>query len=354
MRAMEEHAPGSDAGLRVGTRVAVRHRLDTPDPASGATLTDVVGDLVAIDETSLVVLTRRGEVRVVRATVTATRVIPPRPSRRGAPHRALSVEALQRIMVGAWPAMETERLGGWLLRASRGFTQRANSVMTTGDPGLPLTEAVDVVEAWYAARALPPNLTLAGLVGFDALEDPLGVELARRGYTARVPTLNLTAPTRLIALQPHPAAPPGAPGVAGAQSVAGGEGVSIEVGEALTEAWLAAYRSYREVDEIAARAVLTGSPAQAFTSARADDGSVVGIGRLGVSEAWGGIAAMWVSPRLRGKGIGTMLLRTLAQEAEARGASSLHLQTDGDNTSALALYERHGFERHHAYVNLSC
>ena len=35
------------------------------------------------------------------------------------------------------------------------------------------------------------------------------------------------------------------------------------------------------------------------------------------------------------------------------GAASLHLQTDTDNPTALALYERHGFERHHAYVNLS-
>ena len=184
----------------------MRHRLEHPDPLSGATLTDVVGDLVAVDADALVVATRRGEVRVPRAAVTAVKEIPPRPSRRGAPHRALSVEDLQRVMVGAWPAMETERLGDWVLRASRGFTQRANSVVTAGSPGMPVPAALDAVEAWYAARGLPPNLTLAGPVGFDPAEDQVGAEALRRGYTRRVPTVTLTAPTRLIADHPPGAA----------------------------------------------------------------------------------------------------------------------------------------------------
>ena len=46
------------------------------------------------------------------------------------------------------------------------------------------------------------------------------------------------------------------------------------------------------------------------------------------------------------------MLAALAVAAADRGAASLHLQTDTDNPEALELYERHGFERHHAYVNL--
>ena len=132
-----------------------------------------------------------------------------------------------------------------------------------------------------------------------------------------------------------------------------GDPQPVEVGGELTDEWFAAYRAYREVDERAARAILTGSPGQAFATVRGDDGLVVGIGRLGLAAAWGGVAAMWVDPRLRRRGLATALLAALARAADRAGASSLHLQTDSDNTSALALYEGHGFERHHAYVNLS-
>ncbi len=131
-----------------------------------------------------------------------------------------------------------------------------------------------------------------------------------------------------------------------------GDPQEVELGGELTDEWFTAYRAYREVDDEAARAILTGSPAQVFATVRDDDGTVVGIGRLGLAAAWGGIAAMWVAPAARRRGIATGMMAALARAADRAGAASLHLQTDTDNTSALALYERHGFERHHAYVNL--
>ncbi len=108
MRVMEAPTSGSAALPPVGARVVVRHRLPAPDPLTGASLTDVVGDLVAASTTSASSSgRRRGIVEVLRRAVTAVKEVPPTPSRRGAPHLALSVEDLQRVMVGAWPAPET-------------------------------------------------------------------------------------------------------------------------------------------------------------------------------------------------------------------------------------------------------
>ncbi len=349
MRAMgaDERGPGGSGNAaagptagrlpRVGARVVVRHRLPAADPATGARLTDVVGDLVAADGDVLVVSTRHGRVRVDAASVEVVHEVPPRPSRRGAPHRALSVADLQRVMLGAWPAMETARLGDWVLRASRGFTHRANSVMTAGSPGRPLGAALDEVEAWYARRGLPSDLTVAGPVGFVPAQDPLAAELLARGYAPRVVTRTLTASVEEVLRA-------GGPASAGP--------VEVTTSQELSEEWLEAFRGYRPVDDVAARAVLTGSPAQDLATARTADGRVVGIGRLGVASAWGGVAAMWVDPRARRTGVASAVLATLAARARGRGIRSLHLQTDTDNTAALRLYAKHGFGAHHEYVNL--
>lgn len=324
----------------LGSRVVVRHRLAGPDPRTGATLTDVVGELVRADPRHLVVHTRRGEVSVARADVTALKEVPPAPSRRGAPHLALSVDDLQRVMVGAWPPLETEPLGDWLLRAADGFTGRANSVLTAGDPGLPLDAALDRVQAWYAARGLPSAVTVAGPVGLDVTQDPLGALLLGRGHLPRVPTRTLTAAVATVV-----ASTAAAVAAASASS-------PVECSATLDDDWFAAFSAYREAPRRAAERVLTGSPDQVLACVRDTSGAVVAIGRLGVATAWGGIGAMWVAPTARRRGLASAVLGTLAHEAAQRGVRSLHLQTDTDNAPALAVYRAHGFAPHHDYVTL--
>ena len=71
-------------GVAVGRRVVLRVALDDDDPgrSQGFTVTDVVGDLVAADASTLVVATRRGERTVARASVVAAKELPPAPPRR--------------------------------------------------------------------------------------------------------------------------------------------------------------------------------------------------------------------------------------------------------------------------------
>ncbi len=329
--------PDGLAAHPLGTRVALRHRLPEPDPATGSTFTETVGVLVEITDDTLTLRTRRGGVvRVSRSAVVSGRVVPPAPVRRGPPHLALAAEDLQRVMVDAWPPIEREELGGWLLRAARGFTHRANSALAVGDPGRPVDAALDAVEDWYAARGLPSGVVLVGAAGFEPWSHPLGAPLRARGYDDRVQTLTLTAAAREVAVTASEAP----------------DGWEVRLEANLTPEWLAAYGRYRSVDEVAARAILTGSPEQVFASVRQGE-DVVALGRLGLAHAWGGIAAMWVGPQARRRGLGRAVVGALARAASARGIRSLHLQTDADNPGALALYESVGFTRQHGYVNLS-
>jgi GNAT superfamily N-acetyltransferase len=335
--------------LPLGSRVVVRWRLDAPDEATGATLTDAVGTLVSADDAAVTVETSRGSVTIPLDRVTAAKEVPPKPSRRGAAHLAISVEDLQRVMVPAWGAVDRAPLGDWVLRASGGFTQRGNSVVPVGDPGLPLAAAVDSVEAWYAARRLPARFALAGPQGFDPAGDPLGELLLGRGYVVGSRTVTLTASTATVA-----AADPGGPAVSTSPDP--------------SPAWLAAYAGTRATVPGVTEQVLTGSPRQVFgqitpggglsqqLGLRAGDAAgttPIALARLGFGSGWAGLGAVWTHPAYRGRGLAAHLTAALADEANRAGVSLVHLQVEHDNAGALRLYQRLGFATHSSYAYLT-
>jgi putative acetyltransferase len=59
----------------------------------------------------------------------------------------------------------------------------------------------------------------------------------------------------------------------------------------------------------------------------------------------GEIKRLYVRPAYRGRGIASLLLRTLEQFAMRRGISQLYLDTKDDLREAIAFYERHGYIR---------
>src|SRR5215475_7047877 len=96
----------------------------------------------------------------------------------------ITIDDLEHAAAPGWRALEEDRLGDWLLRAADGFTGRANSALAAGDPGRPLTEAIDAVRSWYAARGLPAMIAVPYPTGRpdDSALDRL---LAALGWTIR-------------------------------------------------------------------------------------------------------------------------------------------------------------------------
>ncbi|MEK4243199.1 N-acetyltransferase [Janibacter sp. FSL W8-0316] len=331
---------GLPPGLTVGSRVAVRSRI-APPPPSGPTLTDTVGELVGIDATHLRIATRTGEVTVARDRVVAARVIPPKPVRRGAPHRAIGVEDLHLIMTRGQPAIEESWLGedgrGWLLRAGRGWTGRSNSALPVGDPGRPLPQAVDAVEAWYAERDLPPLVMLPRPAGAGTADDALGRLLLDRGYRERTVAEVLTGWTDTLLDAPVPAP----------------AGITAECRDHVDDAWLAGSSPRVLEHRDAAREILALPRHQVFLTAHDDEGSTAGVVRVALSDGWAGVFGLHVSPAHRGRGIGRWLTVEALRIAAAAGASLTYLQVEPDNAPAQHLYRGLGMTTHHDYVHLA-
>lgn len=320
-------------GLRPGMRAVVRRRIEHG-------VTDALGDVVAMDADTISVQTRLGLVVIQRAIVVAAKEVPPRTPRRGARHLAISMDDLERIMVAGWQPVERAELGGWVLRAAAGFTGRANSVLPLGNPGMPLSEAVDRCETWYDERGLRRLFALFGPAGFAVGDDPLGRELLGRGYTPFNNTSVLTIATGAMPQEvPH----------------ASGARVQLESGPSPRwwDAW-AGWDGGSDHDNdgsSAARAVLTGSAEQLFASLEVD-GAVVGVARVTFAQAWAGVFALHVAPEHRRTGVAVQLMSAVADAAHARGIRFIYLQVQQASLPARGLYERLGFSVHHEYCYL--
>lgn len=329
----------------VGKRVSVR-RL-TGDREGGAAFTDAVGVLTSWDEGVLSITRRSGEcVRIEESSLVAAKVVPAARPRRKVP--SAGARELQEVAARGWPATETERLGEWTLRASVqevpgearpggvvagrrvGFTRRGNSVLPLGDPGMPLDSALERIVQWYAARGLPPVITVA--TGRPDADDALATELERRGWTAEAHTRVL-----ISALAP----------LADTDADLSRVTLSREPGDA----WTALYNRTGDAGGPTPTAwkVLTGGPSVWFATVRGEDGGTAAIGRLVVDGRWAGFAAIEVAPDERRQGLASLVMAALAERALDEGASAAYLQVEADNAGALALYERLGFTDHHGY-----
>ncbi|GAB3245638.1 GNAT family N-acetyltransferase [Kineosporia babensis] len=322
----------------VGSRVVIRFR-------DGEGVRDVLGELLAADEHTLRVQGRRGPVEVRLGSVVAGKPVPPKATRPAPPHLALSVADLELVMAKHWQAAEQDWLGGWLLRASGGYTGRANSVLPVGEPGMPLDVALTEVEDWYTERGLRPRASLPeprpnDLDGEQLLAAAAVFEGA--GWEEITPTSVLTAPVAELR---------------GLQARLGGrplpEDLEITLADEPDPVWIEQYR-YRgqAVPEHGIR-LLTSAPRQVFASVKTSAGELVGLGRGSLAEGWSGLTAMKVLPQWRRQGLSLALIGAVAEWSWQHGAMSMYLQVEAGNEPALASYAKAGFVFHHRYRYLA-
>ncbi|MCX0245858.1 GNAT family N-acetyltransferase [Streptomyces drozdowiczii] len=309
----------------VGKRVSVR-RL-TEDGSDGSKFTDTVGVLTSWNDGVLCVTPKSGEsVRIPESSLVAGKVVPSAPARRRGP--AASFAELARVTARAWQPVESEPLGDWLLRASAGFTRRANSVLPLGDPGVPLGEALGRVRAWYAGRGLPAYVQTA--TGAEGAQEELCAVLEEHGWRREV-----TAEVRIAALAPVGDLP--------------AEVSRVRLERTADAAWLARYqRVGTPGPEVTS--VLHSGPSVWFATVPGEDGEApAAIGRCVVDGRWAGFMAVEVAPEHRRRGLATAVMTALARQAMDEGASAAWLQVEADNEGARALYDGMGFATHHRY-----
>ncbi|WP_165988066.1 GNAT family N-acetyltransferase [Streptomyces sp. YIM 98790] len=323
---LEIRISGSDVGKRVSVRALARPRGAVGE---GPLFTDTVGVLTSWTDGVLCVTRRDGvTVRIPESALAAGKVVPPVPARRrGMP--SATVRELTRVAARGWPAPDSERLGGWLCRAARGWTRRANAAFPLGEPGeLGSPGAVERVRAWYAERGLPAQLRVA--TGAAGTHERLAAGLGRHGWTAHAHTALLAG-----ALAPLADREPD---------------TRVRLEREPGEDWLRGWpRALQEPET--ARRVLAAGPSVWFAvvPAAAPGSGPAAVGRCVVDGRWAGFAAIAVAPERRREGLATAVMAELARAALAEGASAAWLEVETDNAPARDLYRGLGLAEHHHY-----
>jgi GNAT superfamily N-acetyltransferase len=222
-----------------------------------------------------------------------------------APVRTGDIRNLEHAAALAWPGVEHEWLGGWLLRFGHGSTRRANSAVPLD---VPTGGGVGALIAWYATRGMAPLVA---------------------------------APDRLLRV------PPGVPTDAENLVMTGDVTTQrpfwVSIAALPDDEWLRLYR--REVPVDVLTAVIDGEVAFATAAAAA-------VGRGAVTESpdgtrWVGLSAVHVADGARRRGLARGLCEALLTWATERGATRAYVQVLADNTAATRLYESMGFSVHH-------
>lgn len=289
----------------VGSRVVVRRRV-------GRYFTDLLGELSELTDSHLTITTLSGAVRVPLDEVHRAKRVP-------------DIAGLERAAAEAMPALHTARLGDWLMRASDGYTGRANSVLPLGDPGMPFSEALAEVAEFYARHQLPPLFDVPLPLG-----RPVARALADHGYGPLV-SVNIMAMDLPDLLQATP------------------DGSQFEHSAVPTPAMLAMISGRRGTLPSAAHHVLTRVPVITFIG-HSPQGELLAMARGTVTNHWLGIFHVETAPGARRQGLARAAVGSLARWADTHGARRAYLQVQEDNTAAIALYQSLGFKLHHTYT----
>lgn len=243
------------------------------------------------------------------------------------------IDAVHRIEAAAltsWPAMDVEMIGRWRVRATRGFTRRANSVHTGGEhPGDDLDRRLERIGEFYASRDQPTLICLPLPYG------ELHASLERRGWSDVG----------------------GADVMIGVPVASGSDNSNIEVAlsslpspEMLDVWW--------SVDERADQFRGTSSSLLhridgpiAFALARIA-GQPVGCGLGTIRDGLLGLQCFATVPEVRGQGVATAIFDALVAWA-APTSEAVWLQVGIGNTVAKSLYESLGLRGAYRYAYLS-
>jgi N-acetylglutamate synthase len=233
---------------------------------------------------------------------------------------------LEELSLNAWPALQTIHYDGWLLRLSRGYTRRANSINPIYGSTLPLDEKIRYCEQMYTAIDQSTVFKITPSTESSDLDAALDGHGYRREGGTSVQVVDLKGVDETddtVVLNPRP-----------------------------EPTWIADFCRLNAIPErhAATMTSMLGSivPATVFATFHRD-GETLAVGLAVLERGFVGLFDIVTAPAARNQGIGGRLVSRLLQWGRDGGASHGYLQVVTTNQPALNLYAKLGFHEVYQY-----
>ncbi|WP_261300994.1 GNAT family N-acetyltransferase [Paenibacillus andongensis] len=241
---------------------------------------------------------------------------------------------IDKVASNTWPAETCTSLDNWLLRASRGVTKRANSVLAIGEyPDDPNWLAK--IEQFYQKLGLPAIFQIS-----DASPEGLDEFLETKGYVIDTPCLMMTATSQQVCDN------------ANNKIMQKNSSVQIEWAEAADAPWLDAFlklEQFPEERETFYYGLFERMPtSKGFLKLKLND-QIIALGTAIVENEWAGFVNVVIHEDYRGKGLGYVLMHALTEWSMDHGATKQYLQVITSNKPAVTLYEKLGYQASYGY-----
>ena len=239
----------------------------------------------------------------------------------------MSVIRIEEASLNAWPALEQVIYDGWVLRFSKGFTKRANSVNPLRKAHMDVVEKITYCENTFLERNLPIIFRITPCASPNNLDEIL----AFRDYKKIDSTSVLSQHIQEIEYS--------------------------STNDELLEncdlnKWLETFcllSGYELEDHLVHREILQQIPATCFYTVLHHQDQIVSCG-LGVLERdYFGLFDLITTENRRNQGFGRKLISQMLFIAREAGAKYAYLQVMQNNHAARHLYEKLGFQENYNY-----